>query len=137
MKYKALADNDGTCLQGYINTTYDNIVSKLGKPHWNGDEYKIDAEWSLLFENGVRATLYNWKNGKNYCGNEGLPVEKITGWHIGGDSIEAVELMTNLLKDIDSKLLESLEDLVGQYQMSKISSKDVIKTLDNIVKFYE
>lgn len=137
MKYKALADNDGTCLQGYINTTYKNIVDKLGKPHWNGDEYKVDAEWSLLFENGVRATLYNWKNGKNYCGSEGLAVEDITEWHIGGDSPEAVDLLTDLLNKSDNALLESLEDVVGQFQMNKIDQKQVIQTLKSLVSFYE
>jgi hypothetical protein len=30
------------------------------------------------------ATIYNWKNGKNYCGEMGEPVEKMTYWHIGG-----------------------------------------------------
>lgn len=137
MKYKISFDNGGTCLQGYINTSYENIVTKIGKPHWNGDEYKVDAEWGLMFDNGVRATIYNWKNGKNYCGNEGLAVEDITEWHIGGDSPEAVELVTDLLKDKEEILLESLEDIVGQLQMSKVSFDDVIKTLKHIVKSYE
>jgi hypothetical protein len=101
MKYKALADNDGTCLQGYINTTYDNIVSKLGKQHHNGDDYKTDAEWNIKFEDGTIATLYNWKNGLNYCRDEGLPLEDITEWNIGGHSPRAVALLTDLLKKSD------------------------------------
>ena len=48
------------------------------------DEYKTDVNWGLEFEDGTIATIYNWKNGKNYCGERGLPVEDITEWHIGG-----------------------------------------------------
>tara|TARA_R100001480_G_C4694370_1_gene176603 strand:+ start:60 stop:605 length:546 start_codon:yes stop_codon:yes gene_type:complete len=33
------------------------------------------------------------------------------------------------------KLIESLEDIVGQLQMGKISNTDAIETLDNIVKY--
>lgn len=137
MKYEKFEDITGTHLQGYISTTYENIVSVLGKQHYNGDDYKVDAEWALKFEDGTIATLYNWKNGKNYCGDEGCALEEITEWNIGGHSPRAVELLTDLLKSKEEVLLESLEDIVGQLQMSKVSFDDVIKTLKQIVKFYE
>ena len=137
MKYEKFEDITGTHLQGYISTTYENIVSVLGKQHHNGDDYKVDAEWALKFEDGTIATLYNWKNGKNYCGDEGCDLEEITEWNIGGHSPRAVELLTDLLKSKEEILLESLEDIVGQLQMSKVSFDDAIKTLKQIVNFYE
>lgn len=137
MKYEKFEDITGTHLQGYISTTYENIVSVLGKQHHNGDDYKVDAEWALKFEDGTIATLYNWKNGKNYCGDEGCDLEEITEWNIGGHSPRAVELLTDLLKSKEEILLESLEDIVGQLQMSKVSFDDAIKTLKQIVTFYE
>jgi len=77
-------DTNGTCLQGYLTATYEVLVSKLGDPSDGYDDYKSDAEWHLEFEDGSVATIYNWKNGKNYCGDEGLSLEEITEWHIGG-----------------------------------------------------
>lgn len=81
---------NGTCLQGYIHTSYRDLVECFGEPHCDGDGYKVDAEWMLRFEDGTVATIYNWKDGKNYCGFEGLDVEDITDWHVGGNSPKAV-----------------------------------------------
>ena len=77
---------NGTSLKGYISCDYDTLVELFGPPHSDGDGYKVDAEWTLQFSNGVVATIYNWKDGHNYCGEDGLPVECITDWHIGGKS---------------------------------------------------
>jgi hypothetical protein len=88
----------GSHLQGYTISTFQNIVDKLGKPHSNGDAYKVDAEWAFKFEDGTVATLYNWKNGKNYCGANGLNVEDITEWNIGGFSPDAVDKIEEALK---------------------------------------
>ena len=137
MKYEKFEDITGTHLQGHISTTYENIVSVLGKQHHNGDDYKTDAEWSIKFEDGTIATLYNWKNGKNYCGDEGCELEDIIEWNIGGHSPRAVDLLTNLLNKSDNALLESLEDVVGQFQMNKIDQKQVVQTLKSLVLFYE
>ncbi|CAB4133861.1 hypothetical protein UFOVP263_27 [uncultured Caudovirales phage] len=80
---------NGTSLQGYIQANYYDLVELFGEPN-SGDEYKIDAEWDILFEDGTVATIYNWKDGKNYCGSDGFPVDDITDWHIGGFNKEAV-----------------------------------------------
>jgi len=97
MKYEKFEDTGGTYLQGHIDTTYENIVSVLGKQHHHGDDYKTDAEWNIKFEDGTIATLYNWKNGLNYCGSKGLPLEDITKWNIGGHNPRAVALLIDLL----------------------------------------
>ena len=73
---------DGTHLQGYVTSDYSNIVRVFGEP-FNGDGYKVDAEWGILFDDGLVATIYNWKNGKNYCGSDGKRVRDIDEWHIG------------------------------------------------------
>ena len=38
---------------------------------------------------------------------------------------------------IDKKLLQSLEDITDQYGRNKCKSKDVIESLNNIVKYYK
>jgi len=138
MKYEKTTDISGTHLQGHIDTTYENIISVLGKEHHKGDEYKTEAEWCIQFQDGTIATLYNWKNGKTYCGEkDGLNVEDITEWNIGGHSPRARDLLFNLLNKSNHTLLESLEDVVGQFQMKKIDQKQVVQTLKNLIEFYE
>lgn len=76
--------------QGYVVATYKELVDVFGPPE-QGDGYKVDAEWIIKWPNGVVATIYNWKDGKNYCGPEGKEVEDITNWHIGGYNSLSVE----------------------------------------------
>ena len=80
---------NGTSLKGMIYTDYSVLVEVFGKEHSNGDGYKVDAEWMLQFSNGVVATIYNYKDGKNYCGRNGLAKKHLTDWHIGGKSAMA------------------------------------------------
>lgn len=73
-----------TSLQGYIRTSYADLVGCFGEPTDCYDDYKSDAGWDITFADGVVATVYNWKDGPNYCGADGTPVEYIREWHIGG-----------------------------------------------------
>jgi hypothetical protein len=84
---------DGTSLQGYVVTTYAKLVEAFGEPSHDGDGYKVDAEWVLSNEDDQVVTIYNWKNGPNYCGADGWPVAEITEWHIGGRNKTAVDLV--------------------------------------------
>jgi hypothetical protein len=88
----------GTCLQGYITVSYSTLKRIFGKPTV-GDGHKTDAEWEIEFADGTVATIYNYKDGKNYCGSEGTAKTKITEWHIGGKAQKAVELVTELIRE--------------------------------------
>ena len=92
----------GTCLQGYINATYQELIDVFGKPT-KSDGYKVDAEWLIEFEDGTVATVYNWKNGPNYCGAEGTPVEYITEWNVGGNSGTDTVTKIKLVLDKEDK----------------------------------
>lgn len=85
-------DINGSCLQGSVDCDYKTLVKLFGKPG-KVDKYKVDAKWDIKFQDGTIATIYNYKDGKNYCGNEGTPKTKIRDWHIGGFSNKAVELI--------------------------------------------
>ena len=76
----------GTCFADSMLASYKDIFDKLGPPCDSFDNYKSDAEWILEFEDGTVATIYNWKNGKNYLGDDGLEVDQITEWNVGGHS---------------------------------------------------
>ena len=80
---------NGTSLKGHIDIDYATLVKIFGKEHSDGDGYKVDCEWDLQFSNGVVATIYNYKDGKNYCGRSGLAKKNLTDWHIGGKSTMA------------------------------------------------
>ena len=89
----------GTFLQGYIKASYEQLVKTFGEPHDpNGDNYKTDVEWAFEFADGTVATLYNWKNGKNYLGAEGLELNDIYECHVGGFSEKAVAKLLEKLR---------------------------------------
>ena len=90
----------GTSFRGDIRLDYYDILSRLGKPR-DGDEYKIDVAWEIEFDDGTVATLYNWKNGRNYCGEDGLKPCQIDEWNIGGFKSDAVEKVYELFKKED------------------------------------
>jgi len=79
---------NGTCLQGYVQSTFDEIVEIFGKPNYGPQDYsfeKVTCEWVVQFEDGTIATIYDWKMcetpyGKYY-------------WHIGGFNHRAIELI--------------------------------------------
>lgn len=52
---------------------------------------KTSAEWIIKFndDNGTCATIYDYKVSKKYLGPEGLDVEEIDDWHIGGPTDKA------------------------------------------------
>lgn len=96
-----LIRSSGTHLQGCItDTSYATLVDTFGEPLKDGfDDYKSDAEWLVQFDDGTVATIYNWKNGKNYCGDEeGTPTTQIREWHIGGYSGDAVDRVKQALR---------------------------------------
>ena len=91
---------DGTSLQGYVTTTYAELVARFGEPTLtNGD--KVTAEWVLDFKvvkpgeadedfDYVTATIYDWKEYETPMGNY--------RWHIGGKDLDAVEAVTTTLR---------------------------------------
>ena len=87
----------GTSLLGEIDVRFSQLVKTFGKPSESYDGEKTDAEWHLLFPGGVVATIYNWKDGKNYNGPDGEDVDDIRTWHVGGKEYEALEYVQEAL----------------------------------------
>jgi hypothetical protein len=93
---------NGTGLQGYVNTTYADIVAAFGEPTYtHGD--KTNVEWNLEFviklqdapgsfiEEVVVATIYDWKRPS-------IPMGEYD-WHIGGFSTQVIECVYSLLQE--------------------------------------
>jgi hypothetical protein len=87
---------NATSYQGEVDVSYKKLLDIFGIP-LDGDGYKVDAEWKILFEDGTIASIYNYKDGKNYNGKDGLATKKIRDWHIGGFDKRAVELVELVL----------------------------------------
>lgn len=84
-----------SCLQGFVDVSYAKLTETFGEPNAGGDGDKVDAEWVLKGPDGF-VTIYNYKDGKNYCGSNGLDVENITDWHIGGKDSKAVQAIADV-----------------------------------------
>jgi len=89
----------GGSLNAEMDIAYEDLVNLLGEPNAETDGYKVDAEWMVEFD-GELFSIYNYKTGKNYNGSEGLDVEDIRDWHIGGkNKVKAAELV-KLLQEV-------------------------------------
>jgi hypothetical protein len=86
----------GTHLQGKLVADYDSLVKLFGQPITEGLD-KSDAEWEIRFDDGDIATVYNWKNGKNYCGDQGVEVGQIREWNVGGRDLDSYYKIWDLI----------------------------------------
>ena len=78
---------NGTHLQGYIETRYDHIVERLGEPeHTSG---KTNVQWLIEFDDGLVASLYDWKLNN-------LPTGPYR-WHVGGHNDVVVSRLAAIL----------------------------------------
>jgi hypothetical protein len=80
---------NGTSLKGYITTTYETLTNLLGPSLEGSDDDKTTAEWTLEFDDGTVATIYDWKTGSTPT--------NLHNWHIGGKTHRAVELVEKAL----------------------------------------
>ena len=82
------ANASGTCLQGYVDVSYNRLVEVFGEPHYRmGD--KSTVEWSFEHE-GVAFTLYDYKW-------QSAQSDLVEGFHVGGTTPEAVDMVRGFL----------------------------------------
>ena len=83
-------DINGTHHVGSISETFENLLKVFGTPMGASDDGKVDVEWNIMFNDGIVATIYNWKNGPASLGLNGINPVDLIDWHIGGKTISAV-----------------------------------------------
>lgn len=76
---------NGTSLQGYITTTYEELVNRLGQPLKGSDDHKVTCEWILEFDSGDIVTIYDWKVSST--------PKNLYNWQIGGFNLKAIDLL--------------------------------------------
>lgn len=84
-------------LQTTMDISYQEIVDVFGPPNDGNDGYKTDVQWRIWTPFGM-ATIYNYKTGKNYLGDEGEQIPDIRDWHIGGVNKDVVAPILKALK---------------------------------------
>jgi hypothetical protein len=78
IRYALTHEANGTSFVGYVKTTYDELVSKLGKPNYGpSGDHKVNCEW-VLNVNGDHCCIYDWKVKETPKG--------VYKWHVGGYS---------------------------------------------------
>ena len=92
IKTKDLKKTEKTGRIGTLEASYDEIIEELGEPCFGeSPDNKIRAEWVLQFENGMVATIYDYKEYD-------IPLEEVTSWSIGGHKAEVADLVTELFE---------------------------------------
>ncbi len=91
----------GTCLQGYIEASYERLHYLFGEPIGQPDPYKVSTEWIIQFDDGVVATIYDYKETNVYdpCGPtvDEFRARPSYDWHIGGKSKDIVDRVRDIL----------------------------------------
>lgn len=88
---------NGSCLQGYVRASYDELVELFGAPiadPW--DDYKTTVEWYLQAEDGTTASVYDYYTS-------GLS-DRVYDWHIGGHSQRAAQVVQEALETKKSQV---------------------------------
>jgi hypothetical protein len=85
----------GTCLQGYITATREQLATVFGAPGDGDGGYKFFFHWGMQFteSDGTKtiATIYDWKFDRQ------VGIDEVVEWNIGGNSREAVRLVEDVL----------------------------------------
>jgi hypothetical protein len=92
----SLAAPLGTHWQTSITASYDHIVQVFGQPTFSGYDDKTDVRWLIATPEGI-ASLYNYKNGRNFNGPSGTATEEITNWQIRADGHAAAKWLQQAL----------------------------------------
>ena len=118
-----------TSLQGYMpdGTTYADIVKAFGEPNGKTDNYKVDVEWRGNID-GEEFTIYNYKTGPNYLGEDSPAVIDLVGndWHIGGDGGSFGHENKKLVAKVIAKLQGRNESKISEKKGFHVGDKVVL-----------
>ena len=106
MKFKTHNDTkintNRTSLAGEIEATFEQLLTAFGTPLGQSPDNKVDVEWHVeVDEHDGPITIYNWKDGVAYLGDEGKNPADILVWHIGANqdgkflAREVIEIILN------------------------------------------
>jgi hypothetical protein len=100
LRWQRGGDLAGTSRQGYAPFPYDRIVDVFGEPDETSWGKDTAFTWSITFDDGTVASIYDYKESSLY--DERLPLpeqmkDSFQGWRIGGKGWLAVALVVREL----------------------------------------
>lgn len=106
MKFKKVKLNKivGTGLKGYFKGSYKSIVKIFGVPEKSLNE-KTQVNWRIEFDDGIIATIYDWKVEQDYNINK--------DWNIGGHTRKGFYYVAALL--MKKERHELVVNLFGEF----------------------
>ncbi len=100
--------------QEAIDASYDKLVRLFGVPTINGDDDKVDAEWVIMDAQGRAIHIYNYKDGQNYLGDQGILTKNLRDWHIGAATpTEAYLFVTDMFnhkEDLQAFIIQKIAE---------------------------
>ena len=106
MKFTNVANANMTSLKGEFPITYAELVEIFGRPNYgpNADLDKTTCEWMLEFEDGTKASIYDYRTSSTPIGEY--------EWHIGGQDAQAYTHIVDTIIQHRDKLVK----MVREYQ---------------------
>ena len=92
MNFTKGANVNMTGFRGYVEASLGELCEVFGKPDYGPNDHNLDkttCEWHLKFEDGLVASIYDYKVGYTPIG----PYE----WHIGGHDKVVVSRIQDLI----------------------------------------
>ena len=118
----------GTSGKGSFICNYETLVRVLGEPLKGSDDYKTQAEWDIEYKDGTITTVYDWKQGKRYLGEEeGIEPNEVIWWNIGGNHCtDSVEHLKDLFI---SKGYGILNSIYGNFEIHEVKKTSMNKVM--------
>jgi len=105
MKFTKGANVNMTGLRGYVEANLGELCEVFGKPDHGPNDHNLDkttCEWHLKFEDGLVASIYDYKVGYTPMGTY--------EWHIGGHEDVVVSRIQELITLNRDKLVKMVRD---------------------------
>jgi hypothetical protein len=104
MKFTNNANMNFSSFKGYITISYAELVEIFGRPKYgpNADLDKTTCEWALEFEDGTKASIYDYKTSST-------PMREYA-WHIGGYDEHTVDLVTDTVAMHRDRLVRMIRE---------------------------
>jgi hypothetical protein len=108
MKFTNDANANMTGLKGEFPITFAELVEIFGRPKYgpNADRDKTTCEWALTFEDGIIATIYDYKTNCTPMGEY--------EWHIGGHDVKAYTHVVDTIILHRDRLVKMVRDYERQ-----------------------
>jgi len=105
MKFTKCKNMNMSSLKGEFPITYAELVEIFGRPNHGPNDYNLDkvtCEWMIEFEDGTRASIYDWKTGRTPMGEY--------EWHIGGYDAQSYTRVVDTIINHRDKLVKMVRD---------------------------